>query len=280
MYKETFFSTTWPLTDNDLTAAKPDLYYGARPEAIKRQIRNDLSRQIIPSKQDHLPAAPNFFLKAQGPDGSAAVVGRQVCYDGALGVRGMQSLQSYGQSEPVYDNNASTISSIYLGGSGLLLLYANHAAQPGGPGTRPEYYINQLGGYAMTHSPDTFRQGVAAYRNLRDWAKEQRDEAITRANERAGTNPDGRFDPCVLAQRCVDFNNDGPSLELVSHASRTSIHEDDTTVDSEASETSSDPLTSRSTVPTKRSSEYSKPVPRHRNQHQHQSKRRNFGEPR
>lgn len=38
----------------------------------------------------------------------------------------------------------------------------------------------------MTSDFETFRQGATAYRNARDWAKEQRDEAIRRANERAG----------------------------------------------------------------------------------------------
>jgi hypothetical protein len=32
--------------------------------------------------------------------------GRQACYDGALGARGIHSLQSFGTSKPVYDNNA------------------------------------------------------------------------------------------------------------------------------------------------------------------------------
>jgi hypothetical protein len=45
--------------------------------------------------QHDLPIAPNFFLAAKGPDGSAAVAKRQACYDGALGERGMHSLQSY-----------------------------------------------------------------------------------------------------------------------------------------------------------------------------------------
>jgi hypothetical protein len=38
----------------------------------------------------------------------------------------------------------------------------------------------------MADTAETFRQGATYYRNARDWAKEQRDEAIRRANERAG----------------------------------------------------------------------------------------------
>ena len=36
---------------------------------------------------------PNFFLEVEGPDGSLVMVGRQTCYDGALGARGIHSIQ-------------------------------------------------------------------------------------------------------------------------------------------------------------------------------------------
>jgi hypothetical protein len=73
------------LTDGRLVPGNPDLYYGARPEQLNRQVRDELSGQIIPSTQHDLPIAPNFFLAAKGPDGSIAVAGRQASYDGALG---------------------------------------------------------------------------------------------------------------------------------------------------------------------------------------------------
>ncbi|KAK7177953.1 hypothetical protein PSPO01_16002 [Paraphaeosphaeria sporulosa] len=65
-----------PLTDGTLKPGKPDVYYGARPEQLSREIRNELSGHIIPSTQHDLPMAPNFFLAAKGPDGSLAVAGR------------------------------------------------------------------------------------------------------------------------------------------------------------------------------------------------------------
>lgn len=127
------------LTDGTLVPGNPDRYYGARPEQLNRQVRNKLSGHIIPSTQHDLPIAPNFFLAVKGPDGSAAVAARQACYDGALGARGMHSLQSYGQEKPVYDNKAYTITSIYH--NGQLKMYTVHPAQPNGPGSRPEYYM-------------------------------------------------------------------------------------------------------------------------------------------
>ncbi|KAF2815589.1 uncharacterized protein BDZ99DRAFT_470955 [Mytilinidion resinicola] len=95
----------------------------------------------------------------------------------------MNSLQSYGKGEPVSDNNAYTITSIYH--NGQLQMYTSHPTQPSTPGGRPEYHMTQLNTWGMTGNPETFRQGAGAFRNARDWAKEQRDKAIEQANERA-----------------------------------------------------------------------------------------------
>ncbi|KAL9615658.1 MAG: hypothetical protein Q9160_009352, partial [Pyrenula sp. 1 TL-2023] len=45
-----------------LTPGNPDLYDGAPPEQLNRRIRDKLTSMIIPSTQDNLPVAPNFFL--------------------------------------------------------------------------------------------------------------------------------------------------------------------------------------------------------------------------
>jgi hypothetical protein len=129
------FNNLGHLTDGTIAPGKPDLFYGARPEQLDRCVRSELSSRIIPSTQDDLPMAPNFFLEAKGPDGSSAVAGRQACYDGALGARGMQDLHSYRDSEPVYDNTASTITSIYHGGT--LKLYTTHPVLPAESGYLP-----------------------------------------------------------------------------------------------------------------------------------------------
>lgn len=178
------------LTDGTLSAGNPDLYYGARPEQLSRRIRNELGGHIVPSTQEDLPMTPNFFLAAKGPDGSAAVARKQACYDGALGARGIQSLQSYGQPEPIYDNNAYTVTSIYF--DGVLKMYTSHPSQPTGPENRPEYFMNQLRSFSLTDTPEAFRQGATAYRNARDWAKEKRDGFIEAAN---GRMPDTYAEP-------------------------------------------------------------------------------------
>ncbi|KAM5437012.1 hypothetical protein MferCBS31731_005667 [Microsporum ferrugineum] len=174
------FGNLAPLTDGSLANAKPDHFIGARPEQLDPKIRDSLNKYIQPSTQSSLPIAPNFFLEAKGPDGPPIVATRQACYDGTLGARGMHKLQSYKQ-EPVYDNNAYTITSTYLASN--LKLYTIHPTPRESDG-RPEYIMTQLNGWCMTGDLETFRKGATAYRNARDWAKEQRDKFINAANER------------------------------------------------------------------------------------------------
>ncbi|EFE33524.1 uncharacterized protein ARB_07469 [Trichophyton benhamiae CBS 112371] len=176
------FGNLATLTDGTLANAKPDHFFGARPEQLNHKIRDELSEFVIPSTQSSLPIAPNFFLETKGPDGSLAVATRQACYHGALGARGMHKLQSYKQDELSRDNNAYTITSIYHGGQ--LKLYTTHPTAPRESDGRPEYIMTSLRSFAMADSLDTFRGGATAYRNARDWAKEQRDEFIKSANER------------------------------------------------------------------------------------------------
>ncbi|CAJ2508606.1 Uu.00g136320.m01.CDS01 [Anthostomella pinea] len=169
------------LTDGSLVPANPDRYYGARPEQLDRQVRAELHGSITPSTQHDLPIVPNFFLGAKGPEGSPAVAKRQASYDGALGARAMLSLQSYKASVPIYDNSAFTITSTYL--DGALKMYTSHPVEPT-TGAAPDYVTTQINSWSLTGNPSSFRTGASAYRNARDWAKLQRDEAIKRANAR------------------------------------------------------------------------------------------------
>ncbi|KAL9615833.1 MAG: hypothetical protein Q9160_009221 [Pyrenula sp. 1 TL-2023] len=164
---------------------KPDLYWGARTGQIDQRVRQDLNDKILPTTKQTYPAAPNFFLEVKGPDGSAAVKTRQACYDGAIGARAMHALQSYGKNEPTYDDNAYTISSTYH--DGTLKVYSHHPTQPLHPGEAPQYHMTQLGGYLLTHSAQTFCEGVGAFRNARDFTREQGDMLIDQANAVAQT---------------------------------------------------------------------------------------------
>ncbi|KAH7111464.1 hypothetical protein B0J13DRAFT_600453 [Dactylonectria estremocensis] len=136
------------LTGGSRVCAKPDLYYGARPEQLHEDVRQALSNLIVPSTQDDLPVVPNNFVGIKGPDGS---------------------LSSYGAAEPCYDNKAYALAWTYHGGT--LKAYANHPIQPSTPGAQPGYVMTRIKGWSLTSDLETFRQEAAAFRNGRDWAK-------------------------------------------------------------------------------------------------------------
>jgi hypothetical protein len=213
------FGNLAPLTDGTIVNAQPDYYEGARPEQLDRRIRNELGPYIVPSTNHCAPIAPNFFTEGKGPDGSRAVVKRQSCYDGAVGARAMQHLQSYGEPEPVYDNNAYTITSTFDGEH--LHMYTTHPTQPANPGDPPEYHMNQLNGWTVTGNSEAFRQGATAYRNARDWAKEKRDEFIETANGRVTNLPQdmsfessGYSEPSTSTNRAIVLESDTSADEL------------------------------------------------------------------
>jgi hypothetical protein len=168
-----------PFPNADLPSAVPGRYYGARSEQLDRQVRQKLRGDIIPTRTGDRPILPNFFLEVKHPDQSASVAQNQAMHDGALGERGMRSLESFGHDKPA-SNNAHTMPSTYH--DGTLKLYATHAPLTG-PDWRPEYHMNQLRSFAMTDSPQTFQEGATAYRNARDLAEDWRNAFIRQANE-------------------------------------------------------------------------------------------------
>lgn len=205
---KTPFKNLQYLTDGSLVPGNPDIYYGARPEQLKRQVRVDLGEYIAPTTQDDLPIVPNFFLEVKRPDGSLAVGVRQACYDCAFGAIGMLHLQSYMQDK-VYDNNAYTITSTYHHG-GTLQMYASHPIQSDGPSSRTEYIMTKIGSWSLTGTPEQHLQGVAAFRNAVDWAKEQRDKMIENANHRVNEADATNQNPSVLAS---SLTTETPNIE-------------------------------------------------------------------
>ena len=154
-----------PLTDSSLMDGQPDYYEGSRPGPPDRRIREELGDFVVPSTHEDAPFLPNLFGEAKTPAGTFAVARRQACYDGALGARRVHHLQSLGKEE-TYHKNARTTSAIYHSG-GSLKMYAHHLSQPRGPGTSQHYHMTPLGGWDLTGSPETFRQGVSAFQNCK-----------------------------------------------------------------------------------------------------------------
>ncbi|KAJ8106073.1 hypothetical protein ONZ43_g7185 [Nemania bipapillata] len=177
------FTNLESLTNGEPVKPVPDYFDGASWRAVDSQVRNDLDKTIIPTKHAmNAPIVPNFFLEAKAPREGTDVARRQAGYDGAYGARAMHCLQNYGNDELIYDNNTYAFSSTYH--DGALKLYAHHLTAPTTPGGHPVYYMTQLNGYQLTGNSKTFREGVAALRNVRALAKEYRDSFIHAANAR------------------------------------------------------------------------------------------------
>ncbi|KAL7917979.1 hypothetical protein ACQKWADRAFT_265137 [Trichoderma austrokoningii] len=181
------FTELAPIIDQDAVKPRPDFFDGSRLRELVQEVRNNevVRSTAIPTKHANVPVVPNFYLEVKGPDGSAAVAQRQACYVGAYGARAMHTLQNYRASEPTYDGNAYTYSSIYHSSTGTLELYAHHMTAPTTEGGQPEYHMNQIDSWGMTRNADTFRQGAAVFRNARELAERHRRSFIQAANSRA-----------------------------------------------------------------------------------------------
>ena len=160
--------------------AKPGRFYGARTEQLHQDLPDKLQALIVPSTEQARPIAPNYFVEAKSPKGSAFVASNQACFAGAAGARGIHSLRTYGERQPKYDNNAYNLSATYH--SGTLKIYSHHVSLPHGSGTQPEYYMHQLNGWLLTANKEALIQGITAFRNARSWTAAQRNTAINCAN--------------------------------------------------------------------------------------------------
>ena len=173
-----------PLAD-DLVIPQPDYYEGERIGPGNRQLRNQLNKSIVPSSHTHYPFLPTFFTEVKGPDGAWSVGQRQACHDGALGARAMHRVENLGRRREVYDNKART-ASVVCDAAGHLDIYNHHISRPKGKGQLPQTHMTPLQSFALANSPDTFRQGLSAFRNASDYAHKHRQDSIKAAHRRSG----------------------------------------------------------------------------------------------
>ncbi|OAL53546.1 kinase-like protein [Pyrenochaeta sp. DS3sAY3a] len=176
------FDNLEPLTDH-MANPQPNYFNVSHTVEIQRKVRDHLGHYIIPSSYHHRGVLPNFFLQVKGSEGRASHLKRQIAHDLAVGARGMLKLQSYGLDVPVFDNKAYTFGATYY--YGHLQLYVMHPTEPRDPNGKPEYHMTQIRAFALDGSLDSLREGITAFRNMRDLAKEKRDDFIASANEMA-----------------------------------------------------------------------------------------------
>ncbi|CAF9935091.1 hypothetical protein IMSHALPRED_010100 [Imshaugia aleurites] len=168
-----------------IVVPQPGYYEGEDPGQGNRTLRGWLERSIVPSLLTNGPFLPNFFAEAKGISSTIRVAQLQACQDGALGSRAMHRVENLGREEEIFDNKARTASVIYHG-RGSLEFAIHHHSQPRGPGTDSETCMTSVNSFSLSGDPDRFREGVASFRNIRDYAHRLRKESIENAHRRMG----------------------------------------------------------------------------------------------
>lgn len=191
------------LLPENLVPGTPDRAYGARPETLDTRVREELESLILPTTARDI-VCPNFIVHIECPAGDPETAKVQAVYDGALAARGMEALRAYGDDTDAdegarsghgEDQIARTITCTFA--DGVLRMYAVHRTSRGRAGriqallqltpswaAEAEYTTSLVGSWLMHDSLEDFRRGAAAFRNGLDWARRQRDEAISRANSK------------------------------------------------------------------------------------------------
>jgi hypothetical protein len=142
-----------------------------------------MGKYIVPSENSRHAILPNFFVELSNSISLARAEDRAL-YDGIHGARGVHALQKYVDSGSVYDAKAYTITAIL--GERSLGLYTVHLTNPPNGTDSPKYYLNLLRNWNVTESLETFQKAIRAYRNMRDFTRDERWRIIDIANASTG----------------------------------------------------------------------------------------------
>lgn len=185
------------MVDEILTVPRPDLYEGCLRTEISSDICSRLDSHIVPSRVAQNPVLPNFFAELKGPGGNAGIGTLQACHDAAIGARAMQSLRAYVDEDTAVNGKAYCLSAVFCGGigTGFLSISATHVTMSEDPAVQHHYHMTQIGSYALTNSEESFREGVTAFRNAREWAHEQRMALVVAANAKASSAGEAQSSP-------------------------------------------------------------------------------------
>lgn len=74
--------------------------------------------------------------------------------------------------------------------NGAIIMYSIHAEGPRIQDNRIDFYMNRICLKLVTDVAESFRRDASAYRNLRDFAEEQRSQSIAMTNSMAQRSED------------------------------------------------------------------------------------------
>jgi hypothetical protein len=177
---------TWenlaPLVVEEPLAPQPESYDARRALHVNGRVRQALASLIVPSTGYPMRVLPNFAVSAKKKTFPADNLRLVALHAGAHGARAMHQMQMYGaEGHEPHDNKAYTIGATYH--DRVLRLYTIHPTPSTNPTKRAtDYQMNELGAWAVGRTPEAFREGASAFRNLREWADEMRAEFVDKAN--------------------------------------------------------------------------------------------------
>ncbi|POS83033.1 hypothetical protein EPUL_006686 [Erysiphe pulchra] len=124
--------------------------------------------------------APNFFLEVKSGKCTSDVANLQALHTGALGERGLMALRGWRREGLGLDNKAHTIT----GHTSMARSHFFHSCRKKKTNSNElEFYMNEINSDSITGYAEGFHRGVSMYRNLRDFADEQRLGSIAMTNE-------------------------------------------------------------------------------------------------
>lgn len=193
------FSKLSSITNDITTPPQPDFYDGYQPDNLDDGLVSATLKDFIAPRNEGL-LAPNFFLEVKGPQGNPWQALLQACHCAAIGTRGMLHLQSFRLPVQIYDGNVYTISCVFQAQPPLLQIYAAYPIL--GEDGATHYHMTGLGSWPFFDANNCL-EAITAFRNAREYAKEQRDALMSAAIQRV-IKPE----PCYRSQ---SFNHDHPT---------------------------------------------------------------------
>ncbi|KAG8530636.1 uncharacterized protein KY384_004674 [Bacidia gigantensis] len=170
----------------ELSQAKPDFFDGTNPLDLQVSVLDLLGNYIVPSKEGQAPCLPNFTVEVKGPRGTYDVLIRQALYDSALAERAINCVLAYVDQDVDPPNFARTLSCTFI--EGHLRLYSVHRTKKPTSNERPyvpHIHVHLVESFDLKLRREVWLQGVTAFRNARDMAKQWRDELVVKANQKA-----------------------------------------------------------------------------------------------
>ncbi|POS82135.1 hypothetical protein EPUL_006089, partial [Erysiphe pulchra] len=142
-----------------IVCGTPDKCHGSDPEKADLIVRKNLADMILPSNDNKMPMAPNFFLEVKSGKGTPDVANLQALHTGALGERGIMALRGWRREGLGLDNKAHTITGTFINGS--LTFFSIYAGKHQTHDDQLVFFMHEIDSFRIIAKAEDFRCGVS-----------------------------------------------------------------------------------------------------------------------